>query len=86
MTAALVAARLGLDVLLVEKTEYFGGTTAWSGGGIWAPCNSLARDAGIEDSREMARRYVQESVGPALRNDLLEAFLDNVADKVDFLQ
>lgn len=86
MTAALVAAKLGLDVLLVEKTAYFGGTTAWSGGGVWAPCNSLARDAGIDDSREMARRYVRESVGPALRNDLLEAFLDNVADMVDFLQ
>jgi succinate dehydrogenase/fumarate reductase flavoprotein subunit len=86
MTAALVAAKLGLEVLLVEKTECFGGTTAWSGGGVWAPCNSLARDAGIDDSREMARRYVMESVGPSLRNDLLEAFLDNVADMVDFLQ
>lgn len=85
MTAALVAAKLGLEVLLVEKTECFGGTTAWSGGGVWAPCNSLARDAGIEDSRDMARRYVQECVGPTLRQDLLEAFLDNTADMVDFL-
>jgi hypothetical protein len=86
MTAALVAAKLGLDVLLVEKTEFFGGTTAWSGGGVWAPCNSLARAAGIDDSREMARRYVQQSVGPTLRNDLLEAFLENTAAMVDFLQ
>jgi succinate dehydrogenase/fumarate reductase flavoprotein subunit len=32
MTAALTAATLGLHVLLVEKTEWIGGTTARSAG------------------------------------------------------
>ena len=50
LTAALVAAKQGLKVLLVEKTDKFGGTTAWSGGGIWVPCNSLAKAAGVDDS------------------------------------
>ncbi|SFQ88734.1 3-oxosteroid 1-dehydrogenase [Halopseudomonas formosensis] len=52
LTAAIVAASQGLDVLLVEKTGLFGGTTALSGGGIWVPCNSLARDAGLADDPE----------------------------------
>src|SRR5258706_525039 len=33
MTAALIAAHRGLDVVLVEKADRFGGSTARSGGG-----------------------------------------------------
>jgi 3-oxosteroid 1-dehydrogenase len=32
MTAALVAKSLGLDVLIIEKAEFFGGSTARSSG------------------------------------------------------
>jgi 3-oxosteroid 1-dehydrogenase len=40
VTGAYTAAREGLDVLLIESTERFGGTTAYSGGGgVWFPCN-----------------------------------------------
>lgn len=86
MTAATVAATHGLDVLLVEKTPYFGGTTALSGGGIWVPCSPQAKEAGIKDDLGDAFRYVEEVVGPTLRKDLLEAFLQNAADMVDYLQ
>uniref|UniRef100_UPI000B04396F FAD-dependent oxidoreductase n=1 Tax=Mycobacterium sp. UM_Kg27 TaxID=1545693 RepID=UPI000B04396F len=37
MTAALAADGRGLDTLVVEKSRYFGGSTALSGGGIWVP-------------------------------------------------
>jgi succinate dehydrogenase/fumarate reductase flavoprotein subunit len=37
MTAALAADASGLDTLVVEKSAYFGGSTALSGGGIWVP-------------------------------------------------
>ncbi|MDB5885908.1 MAG: fumarate reductase [Polaromonas sp.] len=86
LTAATVAARHGLDVLLVEKTAYFGGTTALSGGGIWVPGSSLATQAGIHEEPGMASRYVHEVVGPTLRSDLLEAFLAAAPSMVDFLQ
>lgn len=33
MTAALVAKQAGLDVLMIEKSEYYGGSTALSGEG-----------------------------------------------------
>lgn len=86
LTVAIVAASQGLDVLLVEKTGLFGGTTALSGGGIWVPCNSLARDAGLADDPEEAFKYVQEVVGPTLRSDLLQAFLEAAPRMVDYLQ
>jgi len=41
MTAALVAKKAGLDVILIEKSELYGGSTALSGGGIWVPNNYL---------------------------------------------
>ncbi|NKI16450.1 FAD-dependent oxidoreductase [Spongiibacter sp. KMU-166] len=85
MTAALVAARSGLDVLLLEKTEYFGGTTALSGGGIWVPCSPQAKAAGIEDSIAEAESYVTDVVGSALRRDLLDSFLHNAPEMVRFL-
>jgi succinate dehydrogenase/fumarate reductase flavoprotein subunit len=86
LCAATVAAGRGLDVLLVEKTAWFGGTTALSGGGIWAPCNSLAAAAGIGDDRDLAAQYVRETVGPTVRTDLVDAFLEAVPRMVDHLQ
>ncbi len=86
LTAATVAARLGLQVLLVEKTGFFGGTTALSGGGIWVPGSALAAQAGIHEETGMASRYVHEVVGETLRSDLLDAFLDEAPRMVDFLQ
>ncbi len=75
MTAALTAAHLGLSVLVIEKTGFFGGSTARSGGGIWAPGNTVLRDAGITDTPERARaylEYVAEGVPAALREALIE--------------
>jgi len=85
LTAAIVAAERGLDVLLIEKTEYFGGATALSGGGTWIPANSIARKAGIEDSVEHARAYIEKVVGPQIRQDVLDAFLANSTAMLDFM-
>ena len=63
MTAALTAKLEGLDSLILEKTEYYGGSTAISGGGIWIPNNHLMADAGIKDSTENARTYLRTIVG-----------------------
>jgi succinate dehydrogenase/fumarate reductase flavoprotein subunit len=41
LTAALAAAVEGAHVLLVERAERLGGTTALSGGRVWVPCNHL---------------------------------------------
>src|SRR3546814_1565294 len=51
LTAAIRAAKAGLSVLVLEKADHFGGTTAVSGGGIWIPGSPQAVAAGVEDSR-----------------------------------
>lgn len=86
LSAAVTAAKRGLDVLVVEKTEYFGGATALSGGGTWIPANSLAREQGISDSIDEARSYVEKVVGPNVRKDVLDAFLENAPAMLDFMR
>ena len=49
MVAALAAAQNGAQVILLEKTEAPGGTTALSGGGIVAAGSRFQRRAGIKD-------------------------------------
>ena len=75
MMAALTAAHFGLSALVIEKAGSFGGSTARSGGGIWAPGNSVLRAAGVADTPEQARAYlahVAEGVPAARREALLE--------------
>ncbi|MFB7181903.1 FAD-dependent oxidoreductase [Streptomyces sp. NPDC056257] len=71
--AAAVTARLrGLSVLVVEKTDKYGGSTALSGGAIWVPGNLHLDRAALADTREKARAYLDATVGdrvPAARKD-----------------
>ncbi|CAM5403169.1 3-ketosteroid-delta-1-dehydrogenase [Streptomyces avidinii] len=71
--AAAVTARLrGLSVLVVEKTDKYGGSTALSGGAIWVPGNFHLDRAGLADTPEKARAYLDATVGdrvPAARKD-----------------
>ena len=85
LSAAVVAACEGLDVLVVEKSDYFGGTTALSGGGIWIPMSAPAIDAGFHDSLDAARTYVRKVVGPTIDLDQLDRFLETAPKALDYL-
>jgi 3-oxosteroid 1-dehydrogenase len=63
MTAALAAAHHGLRAVVLEKTDRFGGSTARSGGGIWAPGNEVLRRAGVRDTPEQASAYLDYVAG-----------------------
>jgi len=61
LVAALVASVGGLRVLILEKTDRIGGTSAMSGAGTWIPANHVARAAGIADSEEEALTYLRSA-------------------------
>jgi succinate dehydrogenase/fumarate reductase flavoprotein subunit len=86
LTGAYTAVREGLSVIVVEATDRFGGTTAYSGGGLWFPCNAVLRRAGDTDTLEDARTYYRAVVGDRTPRDLQDAFLDNGAPLVDYLE
>ena len=88
LTAAIAAADEFLDVLVVESTDLWGGTTAISGGGVWMPNNPLMADAGVPDSTEKALTYMEEviaDVGPASSRERKLAFLHAAPEVVSFL-
>jgi 3-oxosteroid 1-dehydrogenase len=85
MTAALTAKKRGLSVVVVEKSQYFGGSTARSGGGIWLPNNSIILGAGVPDSPEQAANYLSQVVGPDVPIERQQAFLDQGPKMLDFV-
>ncbi|MEZ5652278.1 MAG: FAD-dependent oxidoreductase [Burkholderiaceae bacterium] len=86
LSAAVSAAHQGLQVLVLEKADVFGGTTARSGGWLWIPGNALQRDAGMPDSLEEARRYLQHETGEQFDERRVTAFLDAGPQMVDFFR
>ena len=56
MATALGAVDENLDVVMLESTDKWGGSTAMSGGGLWLPNNPLMQRERVADSRESAPR------------------------------
>ena len=73
MTAALTGALEGMTVLLVEKLDVVGGTTARSAGSLWLPGTHL--DPNDDDCFARALTYLRAAVGNGLDEDRSTAFL-----------
>lgn len=86
LTAAIAAAKGGRSVLLVEKADVIGGTTAWSGGGVWIPTNHHMDQAGEPDSPEQAAAYIQAVLGNHYDTEMAAAFVRNGAAAIRFLE
>ena len=86
LTAALTAAELGLEPLVVEKAHLWGGTSATSGGTLWIPCSRHMREAGVEDSPEEAYAYLKALVGDEAPDSKIRAYISNATKMVDFLE
>ncbi|MGM7671348.1 FAD-dependent oxidoreductase [Microbacterium sp. A93] len=85
LTAALTGAREGLDVLVLEKTGYIGGTTAYSAGTCWIPDNPFQRETGNTDDAERAERYLDRLVGEKSDKALRQAYLDHGPQMLDYM-
>ncbi len=86
MAAALYAAIDGASVLLVEHSEFVGGTTAWSGGTTWIPGTRHAASVNPADTLADAKRYLDNAVGERTPAALRQAFLDNGPRAVDHIE
>lgn len=86
MSAAIVAAKNGLKVVVAEKEPVFGGTTAVSGGYLWVPNNPVSKEAGIEDSKEAAYDYIRHESGNHFDAERADAFLDAGPAMIDFME
>lgn len=90
MCSGLVMRQQGKSVLILEKTEFVGGTTARSGGVMWIPNNRFMKRDGIDDSLEKAETYLDSVVGdpndaPGTSRERRRRYLDEAPRMVDFL-
>ncbi|MEU4226989.1 FAD-dependent oxidoreductase [Nonomuraea sp. NPDC026600] len=65
LCGAVAASAAGMDVLVVEKSEFLGGSTGISGGVLWLPDNPLMQRERVPDSLEAALDYFASVVGDA---------------------
>lgn len=86
MLAALTAADAGLSVLVVEKSDYVGGSTALSGGGFWIPGNSVLRDNGQVEDRERIETYLRAVTKNEVADERWQSHLDFGPAAVDTLR
>jgi len=76
LTAAIAARDFGArEVVILEKSNMVGGTTAMSGGMLWIPNNHHQQDIGVEDSWDDAVTYLDSLAPNQLDPVTLEAFL-----------
>ncbi|QBR03265.1 FAD-dependent oxidoreductase [Paraburkholderia pallida] len=86
LSTAITARKHGLSVVVVEKADCFGGTTAFSGGVLWIPGNRHASANGVADTREAARTYLQYETGAFFDAAAVDAFLDMGPKMLDFFE
>ncbi|MHB8593160.1 MAG: FAD-dependent oxidoreductase [Acidimicrobiales bacterium] len=75
LAAGLAACTGGADVVVLERSSLIGGTTALSGGVVWAPASSYMHYAGLQDSPQDAACYVHHLAGGAVDVALVDAFV-----------
>jgi succinate dehydrogenase/fumarate reductase flavoprotein subunit len=86
MSAALFAAIEGQSVLLIESTEYLGGTTALSAATVWVPNSMHAAKVSSGDSVDTVRRFLDGVVGNHSSAEMRDAFLASGPDAIAALE
>lgn len=90
LSAALTMQAQGKNVLMLEKSDLVGGTTARSGGVMWIPNNAFLAGDGINDSHDKAAQYLNGLAqsfdnAPGSTPARRQAFLSQAPRMVDFL-
>lgn len=86
MAAALFAAIADMKVLLVERTDRLGGTSALSAATTWIPMNRHSTEVSPDDSRDKAERFLDAVVGNHAPAALRRAFLDSGPEAIATLE
>ena len=84
--AAIEAARAGASVLLLEKEEMPGGSTAVSGGIVYSAATKLQKSVGIEDSAEEMFKYLRACGQGKAVDALLRVASERSAENIDWLE
>ena len=86
MTLAATAAAKGLSVAVVEKTEFVGGNTSFSGGMVYIPNNAKMAEAGRADDPDEMIRYLDQAIPIEDGRDERVRFVEKGPEAVAFLE
>jgi succinate dehydrogenase/fumarate reductase flavoprotein subunit len=86
LSTAITAKKAGLDVIVIEKADCFGGTTAFSGGVLWIPNNPLGDARKSGDSLALARTYLRDQAGEYYDEQAVDAFLEHGPKMLEFFE
>ncbi len=82
--AALAAQSQGLQAIILEKSDKFGGGTTYSYGIVWVGENHLEPPLGIEDSREDAYAYLRHLAAGQEIEGNLRAYIETSPEALKF--
>ncbi|MEZ5742850.1 MAG: FAD-dependent oxidoreductase [Sphingomonadaceae bacterium] len=92
MAAGLVMRQAGRSVLILEKTDLIGGSTAKAGGVMWIPANKYMAQAGVADTIEQGEAYLnavveaREGDAPGTSRERRRTYITEANAMIDFLE
>ncbi len=86
LTGAIRAHDLGLNTLVVEKSAFYGGTSAMSGGSIWIPNNHQMAAKGVSDSEDEALTYLKAITNGEVEESRLRMYVRKGAEMLKYLE
>lgn len=92
MCAGLVLRQAGKSVLILEKTDLIGGSTAKAGGVMWIPANKFMAEAGVKDSVKQGEEYLNAVVeaypgdAPGTSRERRLTYITEANAMIDFLE
>ena len=87
LTAAVCNWEMGTkNVLIIEKQDKVGGTSATSGGGIWIPNSHYAKEVGAEDNPVDAKAYLMSTLfGEDVPEEMIDTYLEKAPEMLKYL-
>jgi 3-oxosteroid 1-dehydrogenase len=86
ITSAIVAHDLGKKVVVLEKFNQVGGVSAYSGGEVFLPNNAKMKEAGIPDSDEAGRQYMDFLSNGYNKPEMLDKLLATAPKAIGHLE
>jgi 3-oxosteroid 1-dehydrogenase len=86
LVAALTAADAGLSTLVIEKSTYFGGSSARSGGGAWVPNAPVLVREGQRDDPQQIIEYLETLAGDRVSRERIERYVEAGPQVMSFLE
>ena len=86
LSAAIIAHSKSLRVAIVEKSNFVGGTTSYSGGVVWIPNSRQNIESGVDDSIQRAEQYLDSTVSISHEHEARREYLERGPEAFAYLE